>query len=250
MGAFFTDRGYPAKIVEGGMSKASRITQHQALVKKRNDSNSRTPLVLTYHKTTQRIANAVRANMSILLSHESTKRIFGADPVITAYRREKNLKNHLVRSRLPTQASVITTPGTTRCKQPRCKTCAHVSSDDVVGPKGTWHIRGQFTCATTNVIYGLTCTRCCMVYIGETKRRLADRFTEHLRSIRLKTAGLRVAHHFNIADHTADDLHVCVLKSCRDEKERKLMEERIIFKLGTLHPNGINATFRSFPKTH
>ena len=28
------------------------------------------------------------------------------------------------------------------------------------------------------------------------------------------------------------------------------MEERIIFKLGTLHPDGMNATFRSFPNSH
>nr|XP_054767555.1 sulfotransferase 1C2A-like [Lytechinus pictus] len=44
--------------------------------------------------------------------------------------------------------------------------------------------------------------------LGETKRRLADRVTEHLRSIRLNTPGLPVATHFNQPGHFINDLQV------------------------------------------
>ena len=35
------------------------------------------------------------------------------------------------------------------------------------------------TCETSNVICMIQCTKCNLQYIGETKRRLKDRFTEH-----------------------------------------------------------------------
>ena len=34
-----------------------------------------------------------------------------------------------------------------------------------------------------NIVYGTMCKRCNVIYIGETCRRLADRITEHIRSI-------------------------------------------------------------------
>ena len=38
------------------------------------------------------------------------------------------------------------------------------------------------TCETFNVIYLIQCRLCNLQYIGETKRRLKDRFNEHLYS--------------------------------------------------------------------
>ena len=37
-----------------------------------------------------------------------------------------------------------------------------------------------FTCTSANVIYCMTCTLCKKLYIGETERRLDDRFRKHL----------------------------------------------------------------------
>ena len=39
------------------------------------------------------------------------------------------------------------------------------------------------TCDTKNLIYIIQCNRCNLQYIGETKRRLKDRFNEHRRTI-------------------------------------------------------------------
>ena len=40
-------------------------------------------------------------------------------------------------------------------------------------------ITSHITCNTKNVIYMVQCNRCNLQYIGETKRRLKDRFNEH-----------------------------------------------------------------------
>ena len=248
MNDYFVCRSYPTSIIKRGRDRASSITQQEALSKRKNGNTSRIPLVMTFNRTSHQISNSIRENVRILLADEATRRIFGDDPILTAYRRDKSLRDHLVRSRLLND-DPNTPSGTTRCQRPRCNTCSHiVQGRSLEGPKRTWHVKGQFSCTTTNVIYGLTCERCGKLYIGETKRRLADRTTEHLRSIRLNTPGLPVAAHFNLPGHSSSDLKVCILKTCRGDGERKHLEERIIFTLGTLHPHGINVAFKSFPR--
>ena len=44
-------------------------------------------------------------------------------------------------------------------------------------------ITDHFTCTSANVIYCITCTYCSKLYIGETGRRLGNRFREHLRDV-------------------------------------------------------------------
>ena len=41
----------------------------------------------------------------------------------------------------------------------------------------------HITYNTKNVIYMVQCNRCNLQYIGETKRRLKDRFNEHRRAV-------------------------------------------------------------------
>ena len=53
-----------------------------------------------------------------------------------------------------------------------------------------------------NVIYAITCTRSEKNYTMETKRRLADRLTEHLRSIKINFTGLPVTAHFSSSEHS------------------------------------------------
>ena len=47
----------------------------------------------------------------------------------------------------------------------------------------TRSITSHITCNTKNVIYMVQCNRCNLQYIGETKRRLKDRFNEHRRAV-------------------------------------------------------------------
>ena len=50
----------------------------------------------------------------------------------------------------------------------------------ITEPTGeTHHIKSHITCETFNVIYLIQCRLCSLQYIGETNRRLKDRFNEH-----------------------------------------------------------------------
>ena len=104
---------------------------------------------------------------------------------------------------------------------------------------------GSYTCISSNVIYAITCTRCEELYIGETKRRMADRFTEHLRSIKINFPVLPVAAHFNSSEHSIFSAMVSVVTSCVNDTYRKTEEERLIYNLGTLEPRDMNVGFHS-----
>ncbi|XP_078265981.1 receptor-transporting protein 3-like [Rhinoraja longicauda] len=131
-------------------------------------------------------------------------------------------------------------PGTFPCNR-RCKTCRFTSTLGFIqGPKQPFQVRQTFSCTSSNLVYCIRCKRCELLYIGETERRLSDRFDEHLRSVRHNQPDLPVAKHFNSPSHSESDLSVMGLLQCRSEAGRKLKEKRLIFRLGTLHPSGMN----------
>ena len=89
----------------------------------------------------------------------------------------------------------------------------------------------------TNVIYCITCTLCKKLYIGETGRRLGDRFREHLRDVEKddKNASKPVARHSNLPNHSKKHMVVCGLSLHQGSTERrKTLEQKFIFQIGTL----------------
>ena len=129
----------------------------------------------------------------------------------------------------------------------KCKTCPFIYNvEKLSGPKRSIKITDHFTCTSANVIYCTTCTLCKKVYIGETGRRLGDRFREHLRDVEKddKDASKPVARHFNLPNHSMQHMAVCGLSLHQGSTEsRKTLEQRFIFQIGTLNPHGINELF-------
>ena len=103
----------------------------------------------------------------------------------------------------------------------------------------------HFSCITEHVVYCLSCTKCpSIVYIGETGRRLADRFREHRRDIINGRNDLPVPAHFNQPNHTLEDMKVAVLKAgLANQEYRKKQEMRLIFNNGAVGPKGLNQDF-------
>ena len=98
-------------------------------------------------------------------------------------------------------------------------------------------ITDHFTCTSANVIYCLACTFCIRFYIGETGRRLDDRFREHLRDVEKddKNASKPVARHFNLPNHSKQHMAVCGLSLHKGSTESsKTLERKFIFKSALL----------------
>ena len=127
-------------------------------------------------------------------------------------------------------------PGTFPCNRTVCRTCPHVnSSSKITTPKGHVNITGNFSCITENLVYSLSCIKCpSTVYIGETGRRLADRFRENRRDVINGRNDLPVPPHFNQTNHTLEDMKVAVLKAgLANQEYRKKQEMKLIFKYET-----------------
>eukprot|EP00061_Rhincodon_typus_P016934 g45405.t1 len=118
--------------------------------------------------------------------------------------------------------------------------------------KQTFHITQRFTCTSIDMVYYIRSSRCGLLYIGETKRRLRDHFVEHLRSVRDKRQHLPVANHFNSPSHSLGD--IMGLLQCHNDTTCKLEEQHLIIRLGSLQPNVLNVDFTSFkispPRPH
>ena len=99
----------------------------------------------------------------------------------------------------------------------------------------------------------VTCTKCSILYIDETCRQLNTRFGEHLRSAEEKKHlspeyqdddDINVAIHFNLPNHSIDNMGISALLYAPTEKLlRKTLEKKIIFELGTITSSGLNKQF-------
>ena len=189
-------------------------------------------------------------NFKKILQHEKsdTKHTFTSPPLL-AYRCETNLKQLLVRSSLNPKPN-----GTHPCGHSLCHTCEHTNpSDAISGPKNIFHIQHHFTYSSVCVTYSITCTKCSTLCIGETCHQLNTRFGEHMRSVEEKKHlfpeyqdddDINVAIHFNLPNHSIDDIGISALLYTPTKKlHRKTFEKKIIFELGTITPSGLNKQF-------
>ena len=152
------------------------------------------------------------------------------------FKRDQNIGNFLVRSAFQTR------------EQPRtftCKTCPFICNVEKLSrPKRFSKITDHFTCTSVNVISCITCTLCKKLYVGETGRRLGDRFREHLCDVEkdAKTHLNRSTDTVNLLNHSKQHKAVCGLYQGSTES-RKTQQHKFIFQVGILNPQGINERF-------
>ena len=241
---FFRTRGYPTTLLNRAYSKVRSISRARSLRPRsgnphRDASSSRPKLIVTYHPHLKPLLDNITSSFQLLQQDPETSPFFPNPPLIV-YRRNRNIRDILVHSRLP-RAPPPTSIGTFPCSR-NCLTCPHVDSAPTKHfPRGHWTLRKTYSCESYNIIYGIECRVCKKFYIGRTGRRLSDRFAEHLSNIR-NHKDCPVARHFNSHPHTPSDISVFVLRHCANLLARTLTERRMILQLGTLQPQGINSS--------
>jgi len=131
-----------------------------------------------------------------------------------------------------------------------CVTCKFIG-DGYVKSKTTGNmykpnipVNSRVDCTTQRVVYCITCTACGFQYVGETKRSIHRRFSEHRYSI--NKGHTILARHFRSAHHSADNMRVTVLEVVEEEKLLKEREDFWIRQLLTAHPFGLNDKVRGY----
>jgi len=195
---------------------------------------SRVPLVITCIPALRSISTIIQRHFKILSSSPRCNIVFQTD----------NLSDISVRSELRTDKQTVVTKGSFRCV-----TCRYITDDrtnytfSATGEIRTIH--DHIDCNSKNLVYMIHCLRCNKQYIGETKRRLKDRFIEHRRPVDRHTPSFRptaVADHFFSDNHSPNDIELVPLQLTHSSRDglRKVREAYPIERGQTLEPKGIN----------
>ena len=105
----------------------------------------------------------------------------------------------------------------------------------------------RISCGSTNVIYGIHCVHCGLVYVGETGRSLRSRMNGQRSAIKKGGQSL-LQRHFHQPDHSVNDMRVRILEKIYHSSENPTLLTSIdrtrelfwINELGTAKPYGFN----------
>ena len=239
---FFEKRGYPVSIVQVADHRAQQIDQQSAPQTAEKENTDHIPITLTFHPHNHTVKSIILKNFKLLQNDLETGTLCSKPPLIS-FKRDKNISNFLVRSVFQTNDQ----PRTFKCTRSQCKTCLFIHNVEKISrPKRSIKITDHFTSTSANVIYCITCTYCKNLYIGKTGRQLGDQLQEHLHDVERndKDASKPVASHFNLPNHSKQNMAVCSLSLYLSSLEsQNTLEQQFIFQIDTLNPHSINERF-------
>ncbi|OCT67539.1 hypothetical protein XELAEV_18038837mg [Xenopus laevis] len=146
---------------------------------------------------------------------------------LLSYRQPPNLRKMIVPK--------TTKAGTFPCNSNRCETCKYILCKDQVAILNTQKV--YYSCASSNVVYMITCTRCSTggIYIRETGQKYHHRY-----KINTKSCDTPVGQHFCSQNHSLQDMQVLILKlNLKTEQERKIYKFKCMKLFNTLR-QGLN----------
>ena len=124
---------------------------------------------------------------------------------------------------------------------------SHYGSSSTYEPKITYSAMQNGTCQYYNFIYFLECNWCSILYVGQPRNRIIDRFLNHIFYIK-QTSNTTVARPFASHSNCLDPrmtLHILEYimlpkKTPRSHSIRDKKELVAIHRPNTLIPNGLN----------
>jgi hypothetical protein len=210
------------------------------------------PLILTFNPMNPPIMGSILNRWEIAQTTEKGSVLFREKPIL-AHRRCPNLKDKLIRAKLPPCVPTINTTRKiqekTICEHRNCPIPKIFNKREYFHSTTTNRTYKKYhigNCTTQNVVYMLTCKVCYHQYVGQTKRQFKIRIGEHLADIRHKRDS-PVSIHFNKDLHTVNSLKCEIIEALKGDPDsesskslRDRREQYWIHQLQTKHPNGIN----------
>ena len=243
-------REYQPGMVIAALNKARNIPRDIALKKVVKPSHQRRPIAVVSWDPRLPSIDAIQQKhyRSMTSLDPYLKEVYPEAPII-AYRRPKNIREYLIRAKLPPKNQINPTrhlKGMKKCKM-SCLICPYIQEGKDIKHNGfKWNIITSVNCATYNSCYMLICIKekCIgkeQYYIGETERKLKDRICEHLGYINTKNTAQPAGYHFNLPGHSKSDMRVTVLEKQfkQDPEYRKERESFLIRKFNT-YRRGMN----------
>lgn len=217
------DRGYSRSFLKQCLAsfRVQKLVHQKQLI----------PLITQYSSVSKVLNYRLKRNFEEILGNSG---LFENQEVISAYRKNKNLKDLLVRAKLkPLQQS-----------QGRMENFCLLKYVKHSVDKTIFRLTQDFTPQTTNVVYLCFCTKCDKQYVGETRNSMRMRMWQHKYNIlNKKEINTPLVRHF--ITHGFRALKIAGIQSniTWTTKERKAVERKWIYWLGTKEPHGLNIKF-------
>ena len=238
-------RNYPERMINSAIERAQSVPRSEAIKPVWRDTTSRRPVfVATWDPRLPSLSPILNRHWRTMITMDPyLKKVF-PEPPLVAFKRTKNLKDYLIRAKVPPNLKnrpQRKIPGMSKCRN-QCHLCPYVKETKYIEERNIkWKINKSVNCETTNVVYLIQCERCKVKYIGETERPLKDRIGEHKGYIRTKKLNEPIGEHFNQRGHSITDLKVSILEKVIKEEKfyRKERESYLIRKFDTFY-GGLN----------
>ena len=227
-------REYPESLINRGIEKARKVPRMVALLKvKKKERDNQTIFALKFDPRIPSIQQISSKHWrSMTMQNKYLKECFPKPPLI-AYRRQANLRNFLIKSKLPSPPGRYPSrnlKGMKKCGK-SCTACPYIleGKNIKIDERTTWNIEKNVSCTSFNVIYLLECKRCRLRYIGTTGRQLKHRLAEHRGYITNQVVNTATGAHYNLPGHSLADLKVTILEQTKSSDEDYRLEREKYF---------------------
>ena len=256
----FRERGYPIKIINRALSRASTIPRdsllsnaHTSVKNTHSAAFCDVPVFSTpYSSEFNGIKSIVNKYLPILYGDTTYQHILEKG-IKTVSRRAPTLGSKLSPSLFQshnTSMNWLQFQGTFKCGTNGCRYCKLIKTGQHVhscSSEKSFPIKHFINCNTKFVIYVIGCSICKLQYVGRTTRRLKDRLRDHLYDID-KNHDTNVARHWNIthckdiSSLTVQGMEKMITPIRGGDKFRNLCRREVfwIFSLHTRIPRGLN----------
>ena len=233
---------YDARLIDKQFRRATLQPRALLLNTERTETTPRVPFVTQYFPGAEKLRPIIR-NLQHLLDNDDRLSKAVPDSPILAFRQPANLKQLIIRSKLPSQPDMDNTSTTRPCNSILCKTCAIIDPVSTIRRADISHTtHGTYTCNSTGLVYLIRCQKDCenAWYVGETCQTLRQRMNGHRSTINKQDSFLPVGEHFNLPGHSHTDVRVTVLQgNLHDTRTRRITEQKLIAKFRA-HSDGLN----------
>ena len=240
-------RGYSEGTINSAIDRARGIPRNVALRRAiRREAERRSVFALTYDPRLPAIQTIQAKHWRSMVSQDPYLSEVFTQPPLTAFRRQRNIKDHIIRAKLPVDPKMYPERrqrGMKKCGK-NCTACPYIREVKSLRMNGKdWKINQNLNCNTYNCVYMIECKKdnCKLKYVGETKRILKFRLADHRGYINNQDYTTATGEHFNSPGHSLSDLSITILErvKTKDDLYRREREKYFIRKFNTFY-RGLN----------
>ena len=224
-------REYKPSFIDSAIEKARNVPRREALKKVTKEKQSDRPVfVIHYDPRLPSIPAIIKKHWRSMIQDPRLKEVFPKPPLV-AYKRPKNIRDKIIRSKvppLPSSRPKRELKGMKKCN--KCSACPFVKEGKTTQSRSSNYrqdINSTVDCTTKNIIYLLGCRKCPQQYIGETERAMKERFQEHRNYVSTNNQSKTTGVHFNSKGHTISDMEITIVEKVfnQDPRFRKQSEK-------------------------